>query len=265
MNTKTASGPIVATETKTTAVNGHKLASSPASGLEAKRQQAQAAIQAAELELQQIQEEEQAELVARRSRLATTREVHLRDAQNFREMARNESDPEEKRTLLSLAREDEQKAYQIGLELGLDQDVPAQDEKPRAPFLKRPVVAFLQVAGILAAISFCYRQFNQFNQYIQELNAKLPVEQHLQPYDVTSIQKFFYEKLVVFADLPVALLILFLMVPFVGFYVLPFLKSKRDFYSEFYDELTPWQRSIITTILCLGLLFYLALSHSVKP
>ncbi|GAB3256101.1 hypothetical protein GCM10027347_17700 [Larkinella harenae] len=254
----------MATESKNE-VNGHVVGSTPSQPAVDPKAAAQQAILDAEALLARIQEEEEAEQVARRSRLAAKREVHLRDAENFRNMARNESDPEEKRTLLQLAREDEQLAYQLGQELGLSQPDPNQASKPKLPWLKRPVVAFLQVAGILLAITYCYRQFNRFNEYIQRMNETLPPEKHLQPYDITSVQKFFWEKLVIFADLPVALLVLFLIVPFVGFYVLPFLRSRKDFYTEFNEELTPWQRSLITTIFCLGLLFYLALSHSVKP
>ncbi|RCR69412.1 hypothetical protein [Larkinella punicea] len=268
MTTKNASGPIVATETQKTTMNGHSFKPNrmKSESLDAQRQKAQEAIQAAEADLLRLQEEEQSEIVAQRARLGQVRETHLMDAENFRAVARQETDEEEKRTLLRLAREDEQRAFEIGQELGLDQSQPDRgEEKPRLPLLKRPVVALLQVVGILAAIAFCYRQFIGLQTYIQGLNEKLPVEKHLQPYDITSIQKFFFEKLVVFSDLPVALAILFLIVPFMGFYVLPVLRSKKDFYTEFNEELTPWQRSLITTIFCLGLLFFLALSHSVKP
>ncbi|RAJ92213.1 hypothetical protein LX87_05181 [Larkinella arboricola] len=268
MKPQVTSGPIVASETQKTTVTTGRIDAAPTDALQEKKALAQQAIMEAEAELQRIHEEEQAEAQAARAQMLAVREGHLIDAEGIRQLARHETDEEEKKKLLRIARQSEEEAYRIGAALGLDQKQLAEglaEQKPKQPFLKRPVVAMLQVAGILLAISFCYNRFNQFHKSILKLNESLPMEQHLQPYDLTSIQKFFFEKLVVFTDLPVALLILFMIVPFVGFYVLPFVKSKKDFYTEFYEDLTPWQRSLITTAFCLGLLFYLALSHSVKP
>lgn len=254
---------------KVTPINGHSLEPSATATTPSKRDIAMAKIAEWEVQLQALEQEEQEEAQAEMARLAKTRDGHLMDAQNFRNMAKAESDPDEKRLLLRLASEDDHRASEIGMKLGIQPAQAAADSDPSAglPWVKRnrSLVALFQMGGILAAIAYCYNQFTSFGEYIQKLNEKLPVEQHLQPYDLTSIQKFFFEKMVVFTDLPIALLILFLMVPNIGFYVLPFLKSKRDFYTEFNEDLSPWQRSVLTIAISLGLLFFLALSHSVKP
>lgn len=220
--------------------------------------------QQAQEELDELDREEQAEQYAYLQQLRVRREGHLADAAGFREMAKMETDQAEKENLFRLALAETEKANAIALELGISPDDQAE-VKPKIPFLKRPIVAIAQVAGILLLISWAYKAFNQFHDYIQTLNQNLAPERQLQPYDLTSMQKFFYEKMVIFSDLPVALLIVFAIVPFVGFYVLPFFRSKRDFYTEFTEDLTAWQRSLLTTIIFLGVLFYLALSHTVKP
>jgi hypothetical protein len=192
----------------------------------------------------------------------------LETAANFRQEARVATDEGEKRSLYEWAREAEAEARQLEIDLGIVSKTDEPEEPATVlPWMQRhkKLTALFQVIGVVILIRFCYGQFMDFKTYIDEINKHLPFDQHLQPYDLTSMQKFFYEQLVVFTSLPVALVILFLVVPFVGFYVLPFLKSRKDFYSEFYEDLTPWQRSIISTALLLGLLFFLALSHTVKP
>jgi len=128
------------------------------------------------------------------------------------------------------------------------------------------LLAILQVVGVIAAIWLLKWYFQEFRLSILEDNAKLPEgATPVSPYDDSSLQKLVFEKLAVFTDLPIALIVLTLIVPFVGFYLLPFLKARKDFHTEFYEELTPWQRSVITTCFVLGLLLFLALSHMVKP
>ncbi|WP_138993964.1 hypothetical protein [Larkinella sp. C7] len=188
-------------------------------------------------------------------------------AANFRREARATADPDEKRNLYEWAGEADREVQQLEVELGIAAKADADEPATVLPWMQRnkKVMALLQVLGVLALIQFCYGQFMAYKDQIDAINKTLPFDQHLQPYDLTSIQKFFYEQLVVFTSLPIALAILFLVVPFVGFYVLPFLKSRKDFYSEFYEDLTPWQRTVISTALLLGLLFFLAISHTVKP
>lgn len=188
-------------------------------------------------------------------------------AKNFRREALLTANADEKKNLYEWAVEAELEVAWVEQELGIarKEDPAAVTEEKSWLQKNKGLMAIGQMLGVLVAIVYFHSMFNGIGEGITESNRGLPVESRLQPYDATSIQKLFYEKLVVFADLPIALLILFLIVPFIGFYVLPFAKSKRDFYTEFNEDLTPWQRSLLTTAFCLGLLFFLALSHNVKP
>lgn len=198
-----------------------------------------------------------------KTRLLQDRDKALAAAANFRKEARTAAD-DDKKALYEWATEADAEARAIEVSLGIavaTEDVP----EAKAPTPSRRLMTILQVLGVLAAILFFHGQFEGLGETIKELNHGVAPENQLRPYDDTSIQKLFYEKLVVFVDLPLAVLVLMLVVPFVGFYVLPFVKSKKDFYTEFYEDLTPWQRACITTAFCLGVLLFLALSHNVKP
>lgn len=141
-------------------------------------------------------------------------------------------------------------------------------EAGKSPWYTRNhrLLAVLQVIGVITAIWMLKWYFQEYRVSILEDNAKLPDSvPPVSPYDDSSLQKLVFEKLALFTDLPFALIVLTLIVPFVGFYLLPFLKARKDFHTEFYEELTPWQRACITTCFVLGLLLFFALSHQVKP
>jgi hypothetical protein len=260
-----AAGQPTATNAKTIQLNGKARENAE---LEARRQQL--AEQEEELKRQReelAQQEAQAVEAARRRKEAELEELRT-DAENFRRSAREVDDETEKKTYLRFAADAERQAAELARELGVVVEGELlSTEEPRASWLARNhgVVALLQVAFISAILWLCYAEFQHYHDYIQEVNKTMPAEVQMQPYDVTSIQKFFFEKLVQFSDLPVALLICILVVPFVGFYVLPIVRSRKDFYTEFYEDLSPWQRSVISTAFVLGLLLFAVLSHLVKP
>ncbi|MDQ1088992.1 hypothetical protein [Siphonobacter sp. SORGH_AS_1065] len=226
---------------------------------------AQAQIAQANAMLEQINQQRERERQEHESQLLKEYDGRLKDAKFFREDARKTDDMEEKRRLLLLASQDEDKAREIAAELGLNMPVVDAGEKTPWWQFTHSKMAIFQVVGILGLLIFCYQMFVGYQERIVEMNKSLPFDKQLQPYDETSIQKFFFEKLVQFSDLPTALLMVFLVVPFVGFYVLPFFGFGRNIYTEFKEELTAWQRTKITVSIILGFLFYLALSHLVKP
>jgi len=221
-----------------------------------------------EEELQQkkakIQEQKQKAEEAHKNTLMFEREKAKTAAADFRRQAGQMSDPEEKKTLYGWANEADMTVFQLEKELGIVTEDPTP-VTPKQSLLSRRVMAFVQVIAVVLAIIYFHSLFGEFGQRIMASNKKLPVEQQTAPYNDVSFQKLFYEKMVVFIDLPIALLIMLLVVPFIGFYVLPIVRSKKDFYTEFYEELTPWQRAILSTTVVLGLLLFLALSHNVKP
>ena len=229
--------------------------------------QEEAAIEKRKLDLEQKRNE--AEANARREKKAAY-DALLDDAKDWREMAREFDDPEKAKSYFAKAKAAEAEAIELGHELGLMTLAPSAapaTAPEKLPWLAKHhrTVAAIQVSAVLGLIGLMLLGFNLVKAHIDELNTQLPFDKQLLPYDITSLQKFFFEKLVVFADLPVALGILFLLMPWIGFYVLPFLKSRKDFYREFYEELSPFQRQCITTSLVIGILLFLALSHSVKP
>jgi hypothetical protein len=213
-----------------------------------------------------IQQQKEAAEKEAKDKLFAERDKAKNAADDFRRQAMLATDPNEKKSLYGWATEADLEVVRIERGLGIfREEEPVVADHTSWFQRNRFLTALLQVVGVLVGILYFHGLFEGFGETILEDNKGLPIEQKLQPYDVTSIQKLFYEKLVVFVDLPIALVVLFLIVPFVGFYVLPFVRSRKDFYTEFYEELTSWQRAIITTAFCLGLLFFLALSHNVKP
>lgn len=215
------------------------------------------------------QQRKQVENTERQEKLETRAQL-LQDAQNWREMARDlVSEPETALFYYERAKAAEAEALRLGQELDLNEPTPAPMQvKPKTlTWMARNhrLVASFQVVAVLMLISVSLGAFLWMKHHIDKLNKLLPESEKMGAYDLTSIQKFFFEKLVVLTDLPTGLAMLFLIAPWVGFYVLPFLPSRKDFYTEFYDELSPFQRICISTAFVLGLLLCLALSHSVKP
>lgn len=241
-----------------------KLNSKPASKIDEQKQQVAAQLE--ELQRQQLElfQQEEAERLTRNTELKAQYDELLADARDYRDLAKNANDPDKQRQFFSEARSCEQAAASIAAELGLN--VPAPEVEKSPWYTKNhSVIAALQVIGVIAAMWLLKWYFQEFRLDILEQNAKLPAEQQMSPYDDSSLQKLVFEKLALFTDLPFALIVLTLIVPFVGFYLLPFLKARKDFHTEFYEELTPWQRACITTCFVLGLLLFFALSHQVKP
>ncbi|GAB3790217.1 hypothetical protein GCM10028818_60020 [Spirosoma horti] len=194
------------------------------------------------------------------------------DAQNFRASAAKETDEASKMTYLRWAIESEKNAVGMAAQLGLE--IPKELEEASEPKAAterlggKRVQVFLQMALLIGVIFFSYRFFVSYGEHIQKVNTTISDETpelKMQPYDATSIQKFFLEKFVEFFDLPLALVKLLIFAPFVLFYVLPFFRTKKDFITEFYEDLTPFQRCVLTLSLVALFLLHSALSHLVKP
>lgn len=194
------------------------------------------------------------------------------DATGFRATAAKEADEASKKTYIQWALDADRQAVALARELGLAIDEPVADE-PAEPstlekvhsLLRHRVGAVIQVILLVAAIVWASTNFDNIGDHIKLVNKTLPVEQQMNAYDETSNQKFFFEKYVEFWDLPVALGKLLILVPFVGLYLLPFIKSRKDFFTEFFEDLTPFQRCLITFGFAALFVLHSALSHGVKP
>ncbi|MGM9510195.1 hypothetical protein ACS5NO_20840 [Larkinella sp. GY13] len=247
---------------KTRPLNGHAVPE--LSAIEAEEDRLKADLARIESQKLAIEDRKRQAQEAERTRQIAERDSLLEDAQDFRAQARQATAEDEKKTLYGFAADSERQARDIDRLLGLataDQPTP-----PKAWFEQhhRLMLAF-QLLGVVVAMWVAYNAFTDLHNTIQEVNKSLAFDKQMQPYDLTSVQKFAYEKFVQLTDLPIALLLLLLVVPMVGFYVLPFVQTGKDFYREFFDELTPWQRSKLATCFILGFLLLAALSHLVKP
>ncbi|GAB3937013.1 hypothetical protein [Larkinella terrae] len=249
---------------KTLAVNGHVVPE--LSAIQAEEERLNADLERIESQKQAIEDRKRQAQETERNQLVAERDSLLEDARDFRQQARQAPNEDEKRTLYSFAADSERQARDIDRKLGLATSDPSEASPDKRWFEQhhRLTLAF-QLLGVFVSLWVAYNSFTDLHNMIQEVNKSLAFDKQMQPYDLTSVQKFAYEKFVQLTDLPIALLLLMFVVPMVGFYVLPFVQSGKDFYREFFDELTPWQRSKLATCFILGFLLLAALSHLVKP
>jgi hypothetical protein len=224
-------------------------------------------------------EEQTAQLEAKRQALLEQKEAAKRaefdrkmsqynelmsEAKAYRTEATKTDDEDTKLLLLKQAAELTSQANLVAANLGIEQpeDVPGESlEVSYDPW--RWWIPFMQLGGLMAIILWCYHRFFDLKNEIVNLNKTQ--EAQINPYNMDSIQKLYFEKLAVGIDLFALLGILAVLAPSILLYLLPFLRSKQDFATDFKNELTPWQRILISSALLCSFLLYLALSHSVKP
>ncbi|MGF7217474.1 hypothetical protein GGR92_003648 [Spirosoma lacussanchae] len=223
-----------------------------------------------ELEEQELERKRFEAQQAERERKLDAYNALRDDANGFRATAAKETDEASKKTYVQWALDADRQAVQLARELGLAIEEPEPELEPTTlekvtSLLRHRVGALVQMILLGAAIMWASTNFESIGQHIQELNKSLPVEQQMNAYDLTSNQKFFFEKYVEFWDLPVGLFKLLILVPFVGLYLLPFIRSRKDFFTEFFEDLTPYQRCVITLAFVALFILHSALSHGVKP
>jgi hypothetical protein len=68
-------------------------------------------------------------------------------------------------------------------------------------------------------------------------------------------RKLFFEKMTIGTDLLIMLGIIGVISPVIFIYIVPIIKSKRDFLNEFNNDLTAWQRGLLTSIILSAVLF----------
>ena len=187
----------------------------------------------------------------------------LQDAKNYRSEAAQATDQATKLLLLHQAADVTAEANRLGVELGILQSPDAETD----PDKKRPYrwgTAFIQLGGLLAVIAWCYGRFFDLKATIEAYNQKVEPFSQVRPYGLDSIQKVFFEKMVLCTDLLALLGVVGIIAPSVLLYLLPFTGSNHDLSHDFKTELTAWQRVCISVSLVLGLFLCLGLSHLVK-
>lgn len=238
--------------------------------LEALKKQAAVATEAAQKAALELEEAEKAKQEAKKAALRREYDCFLADAENYRQASRHADLAEgEKEKYLRWAAAAEANARELGLELGIV--LPDPDEAEKAATLRRNrlhrILTVCQVLGLLGILWMTLDAFFFVGDLINAHNVNVPEGgQSIRPaYDLTSVQKYIFESFTMFADLPRAALLCLLVFPTIVLYVVPIIKSKKDFWTEFFHELTPWQRAIISVITVLGFLLLSVLAHMAKP
>ena len=115
---------------------------------------------------------------------------------------------------------------------------------------------FVVVCGAFGVAFFCKYQFNEIGEQIIRHNSDIQTlmqknsDPRLQesliskPYDLSSYQKVYFDKLTHIIDLSEVFFILLLLCPYVLVYILPFFKTSKNIWEEFLEELTPFQRHL---------------------
>lgn len=223
-------------------------------------------------EMADLTEQEKQATEAHKQELRDQRDMYRNMAQNYRELAKEADSKDQADELLRYAMECDRDAAKIIIE-GEPQEGPLTVDAPKPTPKPHWGWAVLQAVLLLAVLGYGYGMFDEFKRNILAGNAAAlqqaardgSTPQITQPYDDVSFQKFFFEKLVEFSDLPSLLIKLLIISPFLLGYLLPYVRSRKDFITEFFEELTPFQRCLLTVILVLGFLLHSVFSHLIKP
>ncbi|WP_428657581.1 hypothetical protein [Runella sp.] len=238
--------------------------------LEELKAQAIKANEIAQKAASELEEAEKAKQESKKAQLRREYDGFMGDAENYRQASRNADLVDgEKEKYLRWAAAAEANARELGLQLGIVLPDPDEDEKAATARRNRlhRILTIAQVVGLLGLLWMTLDAFFFVGELINMHNVNVPEGgQSIRPaYDLTSIQKYIFESFTMFADLPRAAIICLLVFPTIVLYVVPIIKSKKDFWTEFFHELTPWQRAIISVITVLGFLLLSVLAHMAKP
>ena len=226
------------------------------------------AIEAEKRELESLQrsiEAKKAEEKAKRDKkLQNEYEELLEDAKSFRNEAQKAADEQAKKDYLRFAQDAEKQARDIAYQLGM---FSSEEQQSTQRNWKLVYLTASQVAGLLVLVAAALAGFGYVRSYIIEKNKALMLsgEQQVSYFDWDSLQKLFYEQLSRGVDFILLLGLLAIVAPSVVRYLVPIIPSERNFFTEFYEDLTPWQRTIASVTLVGSVLLYLAISHLVRP
>lgn len=221
----------------------------------------------AEMKLAEAKEAEAARAVttAKIDSLFSTAQQYEQWAKDELAKSLKERDPVQAETFLSYAKERKAEARKLQAELGLEptQELAVDLAAPETD--KHPWwIPFAQIGGLCLMIWLCVKGFWDTQRKIAEHNAVVEPFAQVRAHDLDAVQKLFFEKMTVGTDLLVMLGIIGIISPVIFVYIVPIIKSKRDFLNEFNNDLTSWQRGLITTIIIAAVLLYLGLSHSAR-
>lgn len=178
----------------------------------------------------------------------------------------HERDNGQAEAYMEIARERKAEARKLQLELGIQSmatepvETNETDTQSRHPWW----TPFAQIGGLFLLLWVCVQGFFDTQKKISAHNAVVEPFAQVRAHDLDSVQKLFFEKMTIGTDLLIMLGIIGVISPVIFIYIVPIIKSKRDFLNEFNNDLTAWQRGLLTSIILSAVLLYLGLSHSVR-
>lgn len=145
---------------------------------------------------------------------------------------------------------------------------PAQSMEPtiwtkwakRLPFIQVALLALL-VFGTIAGFNVYEAKINAYNESLSETEV---ITKKINAFNDANWQRVFFERSLQATDLVLIFFFILIVSPTVLGYVLPFVKTKKNFSTEFYESLTPWERAKLFGAFFCALLVYFGLSHTVN-
>ena len=128
------------------------------------------------------------------------------------------------------------------------------------PFIQVALLALL-VFGTIAGFNAYEAKINAYNESLSETEV---ITKKINAFNDANWQRVFFERSLQASDLVLIFLFILIVSPTVLGYVLPFVKTKKNFSTEFYESLTPWERAKLFMALFCALLVYFGLSHTVN-
>lgn len=177
----------------------------------------------------------------------------------------HERDNGQAEAYMAIARERKAEAQKLQSELGILNKAEPTDSNELDTQSRHPWwTPFAQIGGLVLLLWVCVQGFFDTQKKIAAHNAVVEPFAQVRAHDLDSVQKLFFEKMTIGTDLLIMLGIIGVISPVIFIYIVPIIKSKRDFLNEFNNDLTAWQRGLLTSIILSAVLLYLGLSHSVR-
>ncbi|MFC0182562.1 hypothetical protein SAMN04515674_101518 [Pseudarcicella hirudinis] len=237
-----------------------------------------------EKELLLISQEEAAErllqLEAEQAKIAKTEKEELRkrklslldDARNYEALARDAKTKEDTDQKLDWAKASRDEAAKIVIEgETFEEELPKVEQIANKRKLSRFIakyMPFIQVGVLVSMIVALLMSFYGYQAKIERANSLLSedelITKKVNAFNDSNLQRIVFERLLQSTDLVFILIFLLIIAPSVLCYQLPFVKSNKDFYHDFFYKLTAWERIKFVAMLFGSLLIYFGLSHSVN-
>lgn len=128
------------------------------------------------------------------------------------------------------------------------------------PFIQVALLVLL-VFGTIAGFNAYEAKINAYNESLSETEV---ITKKINAFNDANLQRVVFERFLQATDLVLIFLFILIVSPTVLGYVLPFVKTKKNFSTEFYENLTPWERAKLFGAFFCALLVYFGLSHTVN-